>query len=128
MYHWVRFGGLFLALVILLAPWGAGAAEVPTLTLQQLTAKALEFSPEVKASKSEVRFAKEQVEEVKGYYYPQLDATGIGGLAPKAKRPYVDVYGERGAIVYQPPSNVLHGVTVFGRLDLSVVKPLYTLG
>jgi len=128
MSYRVRFGSLFLALVILLSPWGLGAAEAPTLTLQQLTTMALNFSPEVKATKSEVRFAEEQVAEVKGYYYPQLDATGIGGMAPKAKRPYVDVYGNRGYIVYRPPSNVLHGVTVFGRLDLTVIQPLYTFG
>ncbi len=130
MSYRVRFGSLFLALVILLSPWGLGAAEAPVLTLQQLTTMALNFSPEVKASKSEVRFAQEQQAEVKGYYYPQLDATGIGGPAPKAKRPYVDVYGPntKAAIVYQPPSNVLHGITVFGRLDLTVIQPLYTFG
>lgn len=134
MSYRVRFGGLFLALVILLSPWGLGAAEAPTLTLQQLTSMALNFSPEVKASKSEVRFAEAQQAEVKGYYYPQLDVTGIGGPAPKAKRPYVDTGGQggsgpsRGVIVYQPPSNQLHGITVFGRLDLTVLQPLYTFG
>jgi outer membrane protein len=128
MSFWVRFGGLFLALIIVLAPWGIGAAEAPVLTLPQLTTMALKFSPEVKASKSEARFAKEQVAEVKGYYFPQLDATGIGGLAPKAKRPYVDVYGSKGYIVNQPNSNTLHGITVFGRLDLTISQPLYTFG
>ena len=124
MYLWVRFGGLFLALVLLLAPWGLGAAEAPTLTLPELISLALQYSPEVKASKSEVRFAQEQQAEVKGYYYPQIDATVIGGVVPNARRPYVN----GNSIVYPDPSNRLHGVNVFGRLDLSVVQPLYTFG
>jgi len=124
MYLWVRFGGLFLSLVLLLAPWGLGAAEAPTLTLPELISLALQYSPEVKASKSEVRFAQEQQAEVKGYYYPQIDATVIGGVVPNARRPYVN----GNSIVYPDPSNRLHGVNVFGRLDLSVVQPLYTFG
>ncbi len=130
MSYRVRFGGLFLTLIILLSPWGLGAAEAPVLTLQQLTAMALKFSPVVKASKSEARFAKAQEAEVKGYYYPQLDAVGVGGLVPNAKRPYVDVYGpnNKAAIVYPTPSNTLHGVNVFGHLDINVFQPLYTFG
>jgi len=130
MYLWVRFGGLFLSLVLLLAPWGLGAAEAPTLTLQELISLALQYSPEVKASKSEVRFAQEQQAEVKGYYYPQIDATVIGGVVPNARRPYVQVpaAGGVGRIVYPDPSSKLHGVNVFGRLDLTVVQPLYTFG
>ena len=92
MCYRVRVGGLLLALLILLMPLGAAAKEVPQLTLKQLTALALKFSPEVKASKSEVRFAEEQVAEVKGYYFPQLDILGVGGVAPNAKRPYVDTW------------------------------------
>ena len=134
MCYRVRVGGLLLALLILLMPLGAAAKEVPQLTLKQLTALALKFSPEVKASKSEVRFAEEQVAEVKGYYFPQLDILGVGGVAPNAKRPYVDTGGQggssptRGNIVYPYPSNRLHGVNVFGHLDAFITQPLYTFG
>ena len=134
MCYRVRVGGLLLALLILLMPLGAAAKEVPQLTLKQLTALALKFSPEVKASKSEVRFAEEQVAEVKGYYFPQLDILGVGGVAPNAKRPYVDTGGQggssptRGNIVYPYPGNRLHGVNVFGHLDAFITQPLYTFG
>ena len=124
MYHWVRFGGLFLALIILLAPWNLGAAEAPTFNLPRLITMALEYSPEVKATKSEVRFAQELQAEAKGYYFPQVDATIIGGVVPNARRPYTD--GRN--ILYPDPSNKLHGINVFGRLDLSVVQPLYAFG
>ncbi|MBI4643264.1 MAG: TolC family protein [Deltaproteobacteria bacterium] len=124
MCHWVRFGGLFLFLVILLAPWGVGAKEAPQLTLPELISLALQYSPEVKASKSETRFAQEQQNEVKGYYYPQLDVIGITGVVPNARRPYVQ--GRN--IIYPDPSNRLHGVNIFGRLDFTVIQPLYTFG
>jgi outer membrane protein TolC len=124
MTHWVRFGGLFLALIILLAPWGSGAAEAPQLTLPQLISMALQYSPEVKASKSEVRFAEEQQNEVKGYYFPQLDVTGLTGVTPNARRPYTD--GRN--IIYPDPSNRLHGVNIFGRLEFALIQPLYTFG
>jgi len=124
MGHWVRLGGLILVLVILLAPWGAAANKASQLTLPELISKALEFSPEVKASKSETRFAQEQQNEVKGYYYPQFDVTGIGGVVPNARRPYVN--GRN--IIYPDPANRLHGVNVFGRLDFSLIQPLYTFG
>ena len=130
MSYRVRFGGLFLALAILLTPLGVGAKEAPELSLKQLIALALKFSPVVKASKSEMRFAQAQHEEVKGYYYPQLDATVISGLVPNAKRPYVDVLpgSTKGNIVYPYPSNHLHGLNIFGRLDVTVTQPIYTFG
>lgn len=124
MFFWVRFGGLFLALVILMAPWGLAAKEVPELNLKELTALALKFSPEVKASKSETRFAQAQHAEVKGYYYPQVDATAVGGLVQNAKRPFV--VGSN--IIYQPSSDRINGIDVFGHLDLNITQPLYTFG
>jgi outer membrane protein len=124
MFFRVRFGGLFLALVILLLPLGVAAKEVPQLTLKELISMALKFSPEVKVSKSETRFAQEQQAEAKGYYYPQLDATVVGGLVPNAKRPYV----QGSNIIYQPDNTRLNGLNVFGHLDVSIVQPLYTFG
>ena len=128
MHQQLRFGGLFLILVLLLAPWTAGAAEAPTLTLKQLTAMALSFSPEVKASKSEVRFAEAQKDEARGYYFPQVDVTGLGGLAPNAKRPTVNVVGAKGYLDYKYTASNPKGVSVFGRLEMEVVQPLYTFG
>jgi hypothetical protein len=60
MVHWARMGGTVLGLVFLLAPLAARGAEAPVLTLQQLTVMALDYSHEVKATKSEVTLAKEQ--------------------------------------------------------------------
>jgi len=103
---------------------GAWAQEPPELNLPQLIAMALKFSPEVKASKSEVWFATEQRNEVKGYYYPQFEAVGIGGVVPNARQPRV----ENGSLVYPDPATRLHGVNIFGRLDFNLFQPLYTFG
>ncbi len=124
MPNWARFGGLILGLAIVLAPMATGAAESPVLTLPQLISLALKFSPEVKASKSEVKLAEEQRNEAHGYRYPQLDAVGTGGLVPNAQRPEV----RGGNIFYPDPANKIHGINVFGRLDFTVVQPLYTFG
>jgi outer membrane protein TolC len=109
---------------LLLTVSGVGAAEPPVLTLPQLTAMALEYSPEVKASQSQVTVAQEQKAEVQGYYYPQIDTLVTSGLAPNARLPQV-----RGnSIVYPDPKNRIHGFNIFGRLDFKAVQPLYTFG
>ncbi len=126
MIKWTYLGGIFLTAVLALAPAATMAAEGPVLTLPQLISKALNFSPEVKASKSEVNFAEEQKNEAHGYRYPQLDATAMGGVVPNARRPQVALAPPR--LVYPDPSNRLHGVNVFGRLDVLITQPLYTFG
>ncbi|MBM4295757.1 MAG: TolC family protein [Deltaproteobacteria bacterium] len=120
-----RFGGLLLGLALVLAPTAAISAEGPVMTLQQLIAKALAYSPEVRASKSEVKLAKEQRNEVHGYRYPQLDITGMTGVVPNSGLPKVIGNGN---LFYSGSKNELHSVNIFGRMDFSVVQPLYTFG
>jgi len=124
MRNWVRLGGVMVCLAILAAPAGLLAAEVPVFELPELVKMALEFSPQVKASKSEVDVAKQQHEQAKSHYYPQIEAVAITGVAPNARRPEV-----RGSSIYFPdPSNRIHGVSWFGRIDAHVFQPLYTFG
>lgn len=120
-------GGLcaVLALTLFLAPtWRAAAQEPPVLTLPQLVNLALKYSPEVKASLSEVALAEAQKAEVRGYKFPQLELTGLGGPVPTARHP--KVVGQN--IVYPDPKWEVNGVTVFGRLDFRVLQPLYSFG
>ena len=86
MILWARIGGALLALVLLLAPLAASGAETPVLTLKQLTVMALDYSHEVKATKSEVTLAQEQKNEAHGYRWPQFDALATGGVVPNARR------------------------------------------
>jgi outer membrane protein len=119
-----RAAGIVLSLVILGAAMGAAAQEPPELTLPQLIAKALKFSPEVKTSQSEVTIAEAQKAEVRGYKFPQFDMVGIGGPAPQVRKPEI-----RGDGIFWPDTkHDLHGLTIFGRLQFALVQPLYTFG
>jgi outer membrane protein len=119
-----RAAGIVLSLLILGAAMGAAAQEPPELTLPQLIAKALKFSPEVKTSQSEVTIAEAQKAEVRGYKFPQFDMVGIGGPAPQVRKPEI-----RGDGIYWPDTkHDLHGLTIFGRLQFALVQPLYTFG
>jgi outer membrane protein len=128
MVLWARIGGALLALVLLLAPWAARGAEAPVLTLQQLTVMALTYSPEVKATKSDVTLAKEQKNEAHGYRFPQFDAVALGGVVPNASRGEVRQVGKNKTLYYPDPAGSIHGVNVFGNLTFTLMQPLYTFG
>ncbi len=128
MTPWARLGGVILGLVILLAPVAGPAEEVQVLNLKQLTVMALQYSPEVKAEKSEVTLAKEQKNEAHAYRWPQFDTTIIGGVVPNARLPEIREVGKNATLFIPDPKDKLHGVNVFGHLDFTLVQPLYTFG
>jgi outer membrane protein TolC len=107
---------------------GPPAATGPVLNLEQLTEMALKFSPDIQASRSEVKLAQEQKNEAHGYRFPQLDTTAVGGIVPKAQLPVVPAGTEPRHLYYPDPADKIHGVNVFGHMDLNVVQPLYTFG
>lgn len=126
MLSGARIAGMLLMLVVLAA--GAAAAqepaEPPELTLEEAISLALKFSPRVKASQSEVDIAKAQKAEVHGYRLPQFDMVAVGGPAPDVRKPEI-----RGDGIYYPDTkHDLHGLTIFGRLEIALVQPLYTFG
>jgi hypothetical protein len=121
-------GGAVLGLVLLLAPLAASGAETPVLTLQQLTVMALNYSPEVKATKSEVTLAQEQKNEAHAYRWPQFDAVATGGVVPNARRGQVRQVGEDKTLFYPDPKDKLHGMNIFGNLTFALVQPLSTFG
>jgi outer membrane protein TolC len=126
-----RIGGAILGVVLFLAPWTAFGAETKgekVLTLKELIVKALDYSPQVKASKSEVTFAKEQKAEAHGYRFPQFDAVALGGVVPNARRGQVLQAGPGKTLWYPDPSGSIHGVNVFGNLTFTLMQPLYTFG
>ncbi len=128
MVLWARLGGALLALVLLLAPLAASGAETPVLTLKQLTVMALKYSPEVKATKSDVTLAQEQKNEAHGYRFPQFDAVALGGVVSNAKRGEVRQVGKNKTLFYPDPAGSIHGVNVFGNLSFTLIQPLYTFG
>jgi outer membrane protein len=119
-----RIVGVLAALSLLLSVNGVMAQETPVLTLDELIAMALKFSPEVKTSQDEVEFARQQRAEAKGYYYPRLETTTIFSVVPNAREPFI----KDGHVFFPDPKNRIHGVNVFGRLDAIITQPLYTFG
>ncbi len=126
---------MFWKIIVMLGVllWGAAdaakGAEPPLLTLPQLMEMALKFSPEIKASKSEVDYAKARKDEVHGYLYPQLEATAIGSVVPNSRAPFFKQLAPGTTVLFYPdPADQLHGVNVFGRLDATITQPLYTFG
>ena len=107
-------------------PAAPGVAGGPVLTYEQLTIMALQFSPDVQASRSEVKLAKEQKNEVHGYRFPQFDTTALAGIVPKTHLPVQTTPGE--PLLQRDPKSAWHGTTVFGHMDFSVIQPLYTFG
>ena len=127
----VRIGGAVLALALLLVPWTANAAEAKAekvMTLKDLVALALKYSPQVKASQSNVKLATAQKAEAHAYRFPQFDAFALGGVVPNAKRGQVRQVGEDKTLWYPDPAGSIHGVNVFGNLTFTLVQPLYTFG
>ena len=98
----------------------------PVLTYDQVTEMALKYSPDVKASRSEVKLAKEQKNEVHGYRFPQFDATVLGGVVPNAHLPVQTTPGQ--PLLQRDPKDTTHGVNVFGHMDFTFIQPLYTFG
>ncbi len=128
MVQWARMGGVWLGLVLLLAPAAASGAEPPVLDLKKLTVMALQYSPEVKATQSEVTLAKEQKNEARGYRFPQFDALALGGVVSNARRGEVRQVGKDKTLFYPDPAGSIHGVNVFGNLSFTLMQPLYTFG
>ena len=128
MVLWARIGGALLALVLLLAPLAASGAETPVLNLKQLTVMALQYSHEVKATKSEVTLAQEKKNEAHGYRWPQFDAVALGGVVPNAQRGEVRQVGKNKTLYYPDPAGSIHGMNVFGNLTFTLMQPLYTFG
>ncbi len=119
-----RTGGISL-LLVLLATVGKVAAQEPTeLTFSQLVSLALQFSPQVKTSLSEVAIAEAQRAEAHGYKFPQFDMMAVGGPAPQVRKP--EIRGD--GLFFPDTKHDLHGLTVFGRLQFALVQPLYSFG
>ncbi len=110
--------------------------QVETLNLQQLIDLALQNSPELAAIKAGVKAAESEVKQAKGGYFPQLDVDGIIGPVNDAEKPYVEVDPSKktsngkyiGEIVENTPNDELHGVNIFGRLELTITQPIFTFG
>jgi len=94
------------------------------LSLPEIINMAISKSPEVGEVRSEISGTKSDLEQVEAAYYPQLESMALAGPVQKAKEPLI----VNGRITDPSPSLSTSGITVFGRLDLTMTQPLYTFG
>ena len=124
----------FVALMGILWASSAWGQEKVVLSLEQLIQLAIERSPEMAEAEKDILIAESDLEQAKAARLPQLDALAIGGVVDAADRPIVVVSPRPG-----PGDRYLRGRLEnpdwdpgdpgpFGKLDITVIQPLYTFG
>lgn len=125
---------VFLTIIALLWASSALGQSKVVLSLDQLIQLAVERSPEIGQAEKDVLIAESDLEQAKAARLPQLDALAIGGVVDAADRPIVVVSPRPG-----PGDRYLRGRIEnpdwdpgdpgpFGKLNLTIVQPLYTFG
>ncbi len=131
------YGGrnwVFAALIGVLWVSSAWGQEKVVLSLEQLIQLAIERSPEMAQAEKDILIAESDLEQAKAARFPQIDALAIGGVVDAADRPIVVVSPRPG-----PGDRYLRGRLEnpdwdpgdpgpFGKLDITVIQPLYTFG
>lgn len=126
---WTVFSVLIFMMWLQFFQGSAFAKEAATtpgkkvLTLQQLVELAVARSPAVAISQSEVKSAKSDLKQVESAFYPQFDIFVVTGPAADADEPQV-VNGR----IIDPSSSGIFDIGIFGRLDFTLMQPLYTFG
>lgn len=121
--------GLLTAGGLVLFPKKGAAAQKTAektirLNLKQLIERAVAVSPEAGEAKSDLIAAKSSLEQAKAAYYPQLESTAVVGPVKNAEEPIIVNHR-----IYDPsPGLSLSSIGIFGRLDFTVIQPLYTFG
>jgi len=95
-------------------------------TLKQLIEKAISYSPEIKQSKMEILASQMDLRQAKSAYFPRLDVKLIAGPVEDADEPIVRRVGNTNIYKIHDPYN--GGIGIFGRLDFTLIQPLYTFG
>ncbi len=113
---------------------GAWAQGTLVLGLDQLIQMALEASPEVREADQDIFAAESDLAQAKAAQWAQLDALFVGGVVNAADKPIVVVSprpGPRDALLrgfIEKPDDDPGDMGPFGRLDFTIVQPLYTFG
>ena len=109
------------ALAILALAGPAPGQERLVLGLPELIRMAIEKSPDIAETQSEIAGAKSRLAEADAGYYPQFDTTALVGPVNNTRRPAV-----AGTRIIDPSAEF--SVGAFGRVDLALTQPLYTFG
>ncbi len=112
---------IIIAFLVLGLAVNAESGERPVFGLPQLIRMALEKSPEIAETQSEIAGAKGELAQAEAALYPQIETTALAGPVNNTRRPMVS-----GSRIIDPSPDF--GIGVFGRLDIIMTQPLYTFG
>ncbi len=103
------------------------------LGLDQLIQMALEASPEVKEADQDIIAAESDLAQARAAQWPQLDALAIAGAVDSAEKPVVKIGPRLRSMTGTWVATIEKGeedghLGPFGRLDLTIIQPLYTFG
>ena len=115
------FSSGIIAFLVLFSAGGVSGGERLVLSLPQVISMAIEKSPEIAETKSEIAGARSELDQAEAAYYPQFDTIALAGPVNNTRKP--EVHGTR--IVDPSPD---FAVGVFGRIDMTLTQPLYTFG
>lgn len=121
-----------LALGVVLATWNAVAAsDAKKAGLDELIEMALARSPEMREAEQDVKAAESDLAQAKAGQWMQMDVVGMVGPVNDAKQPIVEVSSvpnAHGNYVGRIKDRDSESIGFFGRLDVTIVQPLYTFG
>ena len=120
---------IFLLLISFLSYNCFGAEKTKKkylFTLQDLIKRAIAHSPEINESKMEILVSQMYLKQAKSAYLPRIDVKAIAGPVEDADEPIVRRVGRTNIYKIHDPYN--GGIGIFGRLDFSIIQPLYTFG
>jgi len=132
--HWGvkgRWMILFLFCLGVLAAEESPASEKPVLTLDQVIGMAVDYSPQIREAEQDVKAAETDLAQAKAGQWAQMDLTVFGGPVQDARTPVVLVTPTKDAEGFlrgQIKNRDETSIGFFGRLELSIVQPLYTFG
>jgi outer membrane protein len=107
--------------LVLVSACGAAGEEKIILSLPQVISMAIEKSPEIAETKSEIAGARSELAQADAAYYPQFDTIALAGPVNNTRKPAV-----QGTRIVDPSPDF--SVGVFGRIDMTLTQPLYTFG
>ncbi|MGQ9655792.1 MAG: TolC family protein [Thermodesulfobacteriota bacterium] len=103
------------------------------LGLDQLIQMALETSPEIKEADQDIVAAQSDLAQARAAQWAQLDALAIAGAVDSAEKPVVKIGPRLRTMAGTWVATIEKGeedghLGPFGRLDLTIIQPLYTFG
>jgi outer membrane protein TolC len=113
----------------------AGAEESLVLGLDELIEMALRASPEISEREQDILAAESDLAQARAAQWAQLDAAAVGGVVDDAEKPVVKITPQKRTQTGTWIVTVEEGrdsdetdLGPFGRLELTVVQPIYTFG